>query len=226
MVSRSLNALGLVLGAVAIATLSSACGESSRTDTAIGQMDHGGHMDHGGQMDHGTMDHSSMDLGPADADYDLRFIDAMIPHHEGAVEMARAVLENSQRPELKELATEIIDAQAQEISQMQQWRQSWYPQVANTPMAWHASAKHMMPMSPEQVSAMRMNMNLGEADTEFDLRFINAMIPHHEGAVVMAQDALQKSERPEIQALAQEIIASQQAEIEQMQQWQQAWYGQ
>ncbi|MBD0334885.1 MAG: DUF305 domain-containing protein [Cyanobacteria bacterium Co-bin13] len=187
-------------------------------------MDHGA-MDHG-SMDHGMMNHSSMDLGPADADYDLRFVDAMIPHHEGAVEMAQAVLENSERPELRELATEIVEAQAQEIGQMQQWRQSWYPEAADTPMAWNPDTNQMEPMTSQQVSAMRMNMDLGKADTDFDLRFINAMIPHHEGAVMMAEDAQQKSDRPEIQSLAQDIITSQQAEIEQMQQWRQAWYGQ
>lgn len=71
-----------------------------------------------------------------------------------------------------------------------------------------------------------MSMDLGAADDQFDLRFLNAMIPHHEGAVVMAQDALSKSKRPEIQKLAQEIITSQKAEIQQMQQWKQAWYKQ
>jgi uncharacterized protein (DUF305 family) len=33
------------------------------------------------------------------------------------------------------------------------------------------------------------DMNLGKTDSEFDLRFINAMIPHHEGALMIAQDA-------------------------------------
>ena len=59
-----------------------------------------------GMMSHG-MSHSSMDLGVADADYDLRFIDGMTPHHQGAIAMAEDVLKNSQRPELKKLAKEI-----------------------------------------------------------------------------------------------------------------------
>jgi uncharacterized protein (DUF305 family) len=84
--------------------------------------------------------------------------------------------------------------------------------------------KHMMAMTPEQIKAMRMDMDLGESNAEFDLRFINAMIPHHQGAVVMAKDALNKSKRPEIKKLAQAIISSQEAEIKQMQQWRQAWY--
>jgi uncharacterized protein (DUF305 family) len=83
---------------------------------------HGGSMDHGGSMNHGSgMNHSmSMDLGPADADYELRFLDAMIPHHQGAVEMAQEVLAKSQRPEMKKLAEDIIAAQNREIEQMKQ----------------------------------------------------------------------------------------------------------
>lgn len=174
-------------------------------------------------MNHG-MNHSEMSLGVADDSYDLRFVDAMIPHHEGAVVMAKAVLEKSQRPELRKLAQEIINAQNQEIMQMQQWRKAWYPKASDKPMAWHKEMNHMMEMSAEQMAAMRMDVDLGNADVEFDLRFIEAMIPHHEGALVMAKDALAKSKRTEITNLSKEIIASQQAEIEQMKQWRKAWY--
>ncbi|MBW4686760.1 MAG: DUF305 domain-containing protein [Komarekiella atlantica HA4396-MV6] len=178
-------------------------------------------MNHGG----GMMNHSmSMDLGPADANYDLRFIDAMIPHHQGATVMAKEAQQKSNRPEIKKLADEIIKAQNQEITQMKQWRTAWYPKAGDKPMAYDAKMGHMMEMSPEQMQAMMMNMDLGAADGEFDLRFINAMIPHHEAAVVMAKDALQKSQRPEIKNLAQEIIKSQNAEINQMKQWRKAWY--
>ncbi len=84
----------------------------------------------------------------------------------------------------------------------------------------------MMPMSQEQIDSMMMKMDLGDADNEFDLRFINAMIPHHEGAVVMAQEALKKSTRPEVKQLAEAIITAQQQEIEEMKQWRKAWYNQ
>ncbi len=58
----------------------------------------------------GTMTHTghTMDLGPADALYDLRFIDGMTPHHEGALAMAEAALANSKRPEIRQLAENII----------------------------------------------------------------------------------------------------------------------
>lgn len=165
-----------------------------------------------------------MDLGPADAEYELRFIDAMVLHHQGAINMAQEVLQHSQRPEMKELAREIITAQEQEIEQMKQWRKTWYPDASDTPQAWHSEMNHMMPMTDEMKQEMMMSMNLGKANTEFDLRFIDAMIPHHEGAIEMAQDALNKSERPEIQQLSQEILTSQQQEIDQMKQWREDWY--
>lgn len=170
-------------------------------------------------------DHA-MDLGPADATYDLRFIDAMILHHEGAVTMAEAALAQSQRPEILQLAEAIIAAQAQEIGQMEQWRKDWYPDASAEPVMYHGTMNHDMAMSEEMAAAMRMDVDLGMADDEFDLRFLKAMIPHHEGALAMAKDAQAKSARPEMQTLAEAILTSQQAEIDQMQQWQQDWYRQ
>lgn len=65
-----------------------------------------------------------------------------------------------------------------------------------------------------------------EAGKPFDQRFSEAMIPHHEGALAMAEDALQKAEQPEIKELAQAIINAQETEIAQMRQWRQEWFGQ
>ncbi len=224
------------LAAIALLGLTAAVGLPACTNardaavepaTETAQMDHGGmgQMD-GGMMDHSGMDHGSMDLGPADESFDLRFIDAMIMHHQGAVVMAEDAQQNSTRPEIQTLASEIITAQETEIAEMQAWRQAWYPDAPAEPVMYHAEMGHMMPMSAEMQSAMMMNMDLGAADDEYDLRFINAMIPHHEGALTMAQEALEKSSRPEVQELSEAIIASQQVEIDQMSEWRQDWYGQ
>lgn len=193
---------------------------SSASEAVSPGMSHGGH-----GMDHAGMNHA-MDLGSADAEYDLRFIDAMIPHHQGAVEMAKAAKQNSKRPEIRTLAEQIIQAQDQEINQMQQWRKAWYPKASSEAVAWHSSMGHSAPMTQEQRQSMMMNTHLGTADDKFDLRFINAMIPHHEGAIAMANDATNKANRPEIKQLTNEIITSQQAEIDQMKQWRKAWYNQ
>ncbi len=186
-------------------------------------------MMHGDSMNHGSgMNHSmAMDLGPADENYDLRFIDAMRLHHRGAIAMAKEAQQKSTRPEIKKLADDIIIAQSREENELlQKWRKAWYPKAGDKPTAYNAQVGRMMEMSPEQMQAMMMSQDLGEADAEFDLRFMNAMIPHHEGALTMAQDALSKSKRPEIKKLAQEIITSQQKEIDLQEQWRQAWYKQ
>lgn len=195
------------------------------TDAGNKQMDHGnmGNMNHGNMsgMNHG------MDLGPADAEYDLRFIDAMIPHHRGAIDMANEALQKSKRTEIKSLAQNIIKAQNREENElMRKWRKAWYPNASDTSIAYNSQMGHSMPMSAEQKSAMMMKVDLGAADNEFDLRFLNAMIPHHEGAIVMAKDALNKAKHPELKQLANEIATSQQTEIDQMKQWRKAWYNQ
>lgn len=152
--------------------------------------------------------HTTAETGVAP--YDALFLDSMIVHHQGAVEMARQALEQAEHPELRALAEAILAAQEAEIAQMRLWREAWYPDLPPT----EGLHIHMGPMEVAD-----------DPSIPYDLRFIEAMIPHHEGAIAMAQDALQKAEHPEIRDLARIIIATQQAEIEQMKQWRQEWYG-
>jgi uncharacterized protein (DUF305 family) len=144
-----------------------------------------------------------------DQPYDAAFIDSMIVHHEGAIIMANQALEQAERQEIRDLANAIVSAQEGEIGQMNDWRRAWYPDLAET-------MGMEMDMGPMEVPA---------GDTPFDQRFIQAMIPHHEGAIAMAQDALQNAERQEIKDLANEVIRAQEAEIAQMRQWLSEWYG-
>ena len=58
--------------------------------------------------------------------FDQAFIDQMIIHHEGAIEMAEAALENAERQEIKDLAKAIIEAQTKEMEKMKTWRTDWY----------------------------------------------------------------------------------------------------
>lgn len=155
------------------------------------------------------MDHSAMMPGMQGAPYDALFIDSMIVHHEGAIVMARQALESAERPEIRQLAEAIINAQQREIDEMRSWRAAWYPDLAPT-------AGMGMEMGP---------MAVADGPAPFDQRFIEAMIPHHEGAIAMARDALQRAERQEIRDLAQAIITAQEAEIAQMRAWLKEWYG-
>ena len=216
----SMKFLTLVVTAIAASsTLLTAC-QSGSTDQAANSpapaASSSPHMmgDHAG--------HAMMTLGPADQEFDLRFIDAMIPHHQGAIAMAKDVQQQSRQPELQKMATAIIQAQEQEIAEMKQWRKNWYPQAAETPMTYDTAQGKTVPMPSAHMHSLMMHQSLGAGDAGYESRFITAMIPHHEGAIAMAEEALEKSQRPEIKQLAQAIIQSQQAEIKQMHQWRQA----
>lgn len=162
-----------------------------------------------GQATAMPMDHSSMPMD-ASQPFDVQFIDSMIEHHQGAVAMAQAVLQQAERAELKTMAEAIIIAQNAEIQQMQEWRTAWYPDLPPTG-GMGMSMGDMMISSDESIP--------------FDQRFLTAMISHHQGAIEMAQMAQQMAERQEIKDLATAIITAQQAEIKQMQEWLQAWFG-
>jgi len=154
-------------------------------------------------------DHSPTQV--TNAPYDAQFIDGMTIHHQGAVTMAEQALQESQRPEIKQLAQNIIATQNSEIEQMAAWRKEWYPDVATT----RGTGGHMGDM---ELSS--------DTSIPFDQRFIAAMIGHHNGAIAMAQEALTKAEHGEIKQLAQNIITAQEAEVKQLQKWQQAWFAQ
>lgn len=71
-----------------------------------------------------------------------------------------------------------------------------------------------------------MSANLkGKSGNEFDAAFLEEMIPHHKGAIEMAQMVLSQSKRPELIKLANDVIAAQQKEIDMMRGWQRAWFG-
>lgn len=65
----------------------------------------------------------------------------------------------------------------------------------------------------------------GKTGDEFDKAFLAEMIVHHEGAVDMAEAALKNAKHPEIKNMANAIISAQTSEIQQMQEWQESWYG-
>ena len=80
---------------------------------------------------------------------------------------------------------------------------------------------HNMKMS----QCMEMKKGLGPADSQYDLRFIDEMIQHHEGALQMSKDALSKAHHQQIKTMARGIINGQEREINQLKQWRLKWYG-
>jgi len=75
----------------------------------------------------------------------------------------------------------------------------------------------------EQMGAMMASLE-GKTGDEFDKVFLSEMIMHHEGAVDMAEAALQNAKHQEIKDMANAIISAQTTEINQMRNWQSVWY--
>ncbi len=152
---------------------------------------------------------------------DRHFIEMMIPHHEGAIAMARLALETSKRPEILSLADGIIEAQTREIEQMQEWYTQWF----GTNVKDFTAMNEMMGHGGMGMHMMGMEGDLNELKTalNFDIAFINQMIPHHEMAIMMAQMLQAGTQRPEMRELADQIITSQSREIEMMKSWRNAW---
>ncbi|HYF10147.1 MAG TPA: DUF305 domain-containing protein [Candidatus Paceibacterota bacterium] len=145
-------------------------------------------------------------------DIDQHFIAEMIPHHEGAIDMAKVALERSKRPEILSLAEGIIEAQEAENKNMRAWYEEWF---GSAPPA-GGMGMHMDGMAGD-LEALRSASN-------FDREFIEQMIPHHEMAITMARMLQASTERTEMQELADQIITSQTREIEMMRSWLSSWY--
>ena len=159
----------------------------------------------------------------AGTDPDLRFLDGMIAHHQGAIDEARAIEPKARRPEVRQLAAEIIKAQEAEIRQMREWRRAWFP---NAPPA-AAPSGGGMPMGGGAMGEMAHGgMLMGEtagAAPDPDGAFIEMMIPHHQDGVTMSREILETTKRPELQQLARNIIRNQEREIAQMESWKRSW---
>jgi uncharacterized protein (DUF305 family) len=210
---------GLLL---AVALTAAACGGAGG---GAGKMDHGGMgKDGGGEGEKNTVmegtEHSKMDSGSGgmasgmlmeNGRYsDERFIDAMVPHHRGAVEMAEVALENAEHGEVRRLSEDIVSAQEAEIEELKKIKQEEF-----------GSSRVPTNVGPGQMEGMGMTADPQSlADEEpFDEAFMGAMISHHRSAIQMANVALERSDNPRIEKLAGEILQAQESELSQMQTW-------
>lgn len=156
---------------------------------------------------------------------DAHFIEQMIPHHEDAITMAKLAQTKAQKPEVKQLAENIISSQGKEIDQMKTWYKDWFGK--DVPSNNQVMNQHGMMGASNTIHMGMMgndsDMTNLEKATDFDKAFIEEMIPHHQMAVMMANMLLSGTNRPEMKQLAKNIIAAQTKEINEMRQWYQDW---
>ncbi len=147
---------------------------------------------------------NGMDLGAADFFLDRRYLNAMITHHEQAINLAKQAEALSQRQEIKDLAADIIANEPKLIDELYAYKKSWYRDKRPAP-------------SPRR-------QNLGTEGETFDLRFLNALIAHHEEGVNMAKEIKTKSSRTEILDNADEVINFLNNSLTTLRSWRLDWY--
>lgn len=209
--AASLVALAIVatfLGPALAGTTATAMGPGMMTGGA-GMMTGGAGMMGGPGMGHGMgasghMGSGTSPMAMADVESEFDYLANMIPHHEEAIVAARALLEGTDRPEMKAFAQSVIDVQTSELSQMRTWLATWYPgrdaKVDYEPM---------------------MRDLAGLTGEDLDRAFLEDMIPHHMGAVMMSQQLLSQglAEHDAVVLFAEGIRDAQHAEIFQMATW-------
>jgi uncharacterized protein (DUF305 family) len=164
--------------------------------------------------------------GPSDEDepFDRQFVDRMVPHHAMAIHSAQHMISGSPRPEMRELADDIVGNQSEQIDRMRAWREEWYgdpgPEYAyrdgndggrSDGMGWDDNG-----MMGRGGGMMGRGGGMMNGDAAADAMFLRMMIPHHEQAIQMSREAMDTADHPEIRQLAEQIIAKQTAEIELM----------
>lgn len=126
------------------------------------------------------------------------FILGMIPHHQEAVDTAKEVIaRGGKTPEIKQLAENIVIAQELEIVEMKRWYRDWYGEEYS------------------ETSYVSMMRDLGQlSDEALDRAFLEDMIIHHKGAIMMAQSVQPYVKHSEVKNLAEAIVTNQLEEIQ------------
>ncbi|MGC2997077.1 DUF305 domain-containing protein [Streptomyces sp. G35A] len=142
---------------------------------------------------------------------DVAFGKGMIPHHRQAVEMADLAPDRAQSAEVKKLAADIKKAQDPEIKKLSGWLTAWGEEVPA-----EGAMDHSMHGSGGMMTQQEMTELENASGKAFDTAFMEMMIKHHEGAVEMAKTEQADGAYAPARGMAADIIASQSAEIEQM----------
>jgi uncharacterized protein (DUF305 family) len=146
---------------------------------------------------------------------DVRFMQGMIGHHAQAIEMAALLPSRTSREEMKLLARRIEVSQADEITMMQDWLRA-RGQALPDP---HAHHKPGAPLMPGMLTAEEMARLAAATGAEFDRLFLEGMIKHHGGALIMVEELFATGgagQETEINAFASDVDADQRMEIERM----------
>lgn len=150
------------------------------------------------------------------------FLQSMVPHHRSAVEMAAAAESEAKTEFVRKLSSDITNSQTEEIGEMGQIHKRLFDAPLKPDMGAHSA----LGLSAEEAGMSHMDgADMIQGKKPFDRAFVDAMVPHHEGATRMAEEVLDETEDPQLRKLAEGIIAAQKKEIAEMKRFREREYG-
>lgn len=154
----------------------------------------------------------AMNAAPDTGNVNLDFVLEMIPHHEGGINMAKAIVKYGSNPEVKKIAENIITSQSAQIPIMQKLKTEFEKEK---PSSKEDSEKYLKVYN-EVKDKMFKEMQGAEITDDVNANFLQEMIYHHEGAIGMAKNILKYTKDPELKKLAENIVSTQSKGVEQM----------
>jgi uncharacterized protein (DUF305 family) len=145
---------------------------------------------------------------------DVRYMQNMIVHHQQAIEMARLAPQRAASDDVKRIAERIAASQQPEIDMMNAWLREHGQQTVEPSHAGHES--HDPATMPGMATSAQLDALRGASGTAFDTMFLQLMITHHQGALTMAGEVQIKGYDVRVQEIADDVIATQTAEINRM----------
>ncbi|HEX8869551.1 MAG TPA: DUF305 domain-containing protein [Lentzea sp.] len=149
---------------------------------------------------------STENAAKPDLKADITFAQEMVPHHQQALEMAKLVPDRSSNEKVRGLAQRIEKAQDPEITRMNGWLKEWGAEMKS-----HEGHDMAGMMSGDEMAKLEK-----ATGADFDKQWLDLMVQHHEGALVMARTELDQGKDADAKKLAQAIIDGQQQEITEM----------
>ncbi len=150
---------------------------------------------------------------PAEESAEVTFTRDMSAHHLQAVAMALNLRDRTEDERMRSFLLDMVLTQQGQIGIMQGWLDAWGRPYSGARPPMEGMGEMMGMAAPDQVEALR-TLPLDQAE----IQFLQLMIRHHQGALIMADELLQSSSRPEVVRLARSIRDAQQSEIGYMQQ--------
>lgn len=156
---------------------------------------------------------------------DKAFVGEMPLHHAMAIDMARMALEQGEHAEIKATSQAIVKSQKSEIVRLRKIGK----RLGVRPTHPHDHPRIMDDLDTlglnMKTAGMAMGMEELDGADPFDRQFIDMMITHHRGAILMARAELRGGKDPSLRKIARAIVTAQAKEIREMNAWRTAWYG-